>query len=308
MKRLAKELFVFFLISAFTLTFPLNGFCQLKKEETQKLILPKNTTFLIEFLDGVDSGENKTGDKIRFETREDVVLNGARVIPYGTKGLATLKKVKKSGLFGRGGSLDIDFGSLRSLNNIEIPIEIGKSAAGKNEDAGIIVPVAALFIFLPLVLFGFMEGHEARIPSGTQIYVNVRDDINLDATPKEIKKILPDKEKIYPVEISEIHICEEIDPQGNPQKIRDWFNEDSKSIFVWASIKKMAKSSPIFIKWYFQDNLSYSKKVNLSHGDTKFYSLILPPNGKRFKKGNWKMEIISGDNVIKSVPFAVKEE
>lgn len=308
MKGLAKQLFVFFLISAFTLTFPLNGFCQLKKEESQMLILPKNTTFLIEFLDGVDSGENKTGDKIRFEIREDVILNNTTVIPYGTKGLATLKKVKKSGIFGRGGSLDIDFGSLRSLNNIEIPIEIGKSAAGKNEDAGIIVPVAALFIFIPLVLFGFMEGHEARIPSGTQIYVNVRDDVNLDITPKEIKKLGKDKEKIYPIEILEIHLCEEIDPQGNPQKIRDWFNEDTKSIFVWASTKKIAKSSPIFIKWYFQDNLIYNKKINLTKGDDKFYSLLLSANAKRFKKGNWKLEFMSGDSVVKSVPFAVKEE
>lgn len=308
MRRKIRRILGLLLIMVFTFTFPLSGLAQVARAEAQQLVIPKDTIFLVEFLETIDSGENREGDKIRFETREDVVINGVTVIPYGTKGVATLKKVKKASFFGRGGSVDIDFGSLRSPNNVEVPVEIGKSAAGRNEDAGIIVPVAALIVFLPLVLFGFMEGDDAYIPSGTQVYVNSQNDINLNITPAQMKKLLPPAAGPLPVEISEVQLCKEVDSSGNPVKIRDWFDEDSKSVFVWASLQKVSKETSLFARWYFQENLSYNKRITVPAGETKLYSMMVPPNGKKFKKGNWKVELVSGAHVLKSVPFSVKED
>lgn len=146
------------------------------------VVIPKEQTLKIEILEDVDSGNNKEGDKIHFETRENLTVNGVVVIPYGTKGIATLDKVVRAGAWGKGGYFQMSFGSIQSINGVDVPVELGKAAQGAQNQTGVILPIVGAIVFLPLILFGFTKGKEAHIAANTQMYVNTRNDVDLGIT------------------------------------------------------------------------------------------------------------------------------
>lgn len=146
------------------------------------LVIPKDQTLMVELLEEVDSGSNKEGDKIHFETRENLTVNSVVVVPYGTKGTATLDKVVRAGAWGKGGYFQMSFGAIKAINSVDVPIEIGKAAQGAQKQEGVILPIVGAIVFWPLIFFGFTKGKEAHVAAGTQMYVNTRNDVDLGIT------------------------------------------------------------------------------------------------------------------------------
>lgn len=283
----------------------------------KSVAIPKETTFLVEFIDEVSSRDRKEGSKVHLETREDVAVQNVIVIPYGTRFTATVSKIKKPGLFGRGGSIDLDFGSINAIDQTSVPLEIGKIAAGKNKDSGIIVPLAALIIFLPLVLFGMEKGEQGKIYTGTQMYINTKEDTTLSSLTelKKLERELLSKRKgpkIHPgiVELSIIKesSSEENNKPSNENKTSDVIMENVKSITAKGITKPIAQSTTLMAKWYYKGNLTFARSVTIPRDETKFKTEMVPANGKSFPKGDWRVEIEYNNEALKNATFKVVEE
>lgn len=186
--------------------------------DTGGLVIPKNTIFRVKLLDDLNSNMNHKGDLVRMEVMEDVSVNGIVVIPRGTRGTGTVDDVKKAGMGGRQGQIKVTTGSFKAINGVDVPVKIGKGAAGKSTETDnilrAVVPSvsstssssssSSSFSWDPSgqsgsghssssgTSFSFglnpgwlIPGRDAYIDAGTELYVNTKDDIDLGLTFKQ---------------------------------------------------------------------------------------------------------------------------
>lgn len=139
--------------------------------------IPRGTMLQAELLTGVNSGQNNVGDKVMFKLTESLVLNGTVVIPKGTAGEAVVKSVKKAGSFGKGGGIELEARSTKTLNNVEVPLSLDTKKYGGGQ--GMFVPWLLVGVFS-----GFIRGKNQDIPTGTKFSVAVDSDVDLGIKPE----------------------------------------------------------------------------------------------------------------------------
>ncbi|MFH1452824.1 MAG: hypothetical protein ABIH00_02435 [Armatimonadota bacterium] len=301
------------------------------------IVIPKDKVILVEILDTIDSGTNKTGDKVHFEIRENVVINNAVLIPYGTKGAGAIEEVHRAGCWGKGGYFKISFGSLKTVNGVSVPVEIGKAAQGAQQQSGVILPVIGALIFLPLLLFGFTKGKEAHIAAGTQMYVNTRNDVDIGITadqliadygcantaqdisdgkdqakdaaenkPKDEKVCDVTKQDKPPLNINAVIICKEISSTGDPVGVNTVFSKETQSLSIWCSFDKVESNALLEGKWYYDDKLIKNKQlyIDAEKGESSISGTV--NLGNPFSEGDWKIDLCVNGKVIKSTFFKIK--
>lgn len=299
--------------------------------QSRSLVIPKDTVILMEILDTLDSSANKAGDPVYFETRESVKVDGVVVIPYGTRGSGSLDEVHPAGYWGKGGYFKIKFGSLKTINNLSVPVEIGKAAQGAQQAAGVILPIVSLIIFWPLAFFGFSKGKEARIAGGTQLYVNTRNDVDLGMTAEEAmanfkasagsnkqgeeasqtppppaQEGKPAKVNIPALTINDAQICETISETGEPVGANTVFSKDVRSLSIWVAYGKAETDMSLETRWFCGDELIKSKKLFISTASEKNYISGTIFFSEPLPEGNWQMDIYLNGQAIKSIAFKVQ--
>lgn len=294
-----------------------------KNNPASNLIIPKDTLVLVEFLNNIDSGSNQVGDKVQFETREKLVIDGVTVIPYGTRGVGSIEEVHRAGSWGKGGYFKISFGSLKAVNGMEIPVEIGKAAQGAQRAEGVILPVVSLVFCWPLAFFGFTKGKEAKIAQGTQFYVNTRNELDLGLTAEEAQKqyaaanpqpaptptpqATPEKSApVYPtLAVKELLICKELSKTGGPVQPGESFPYGAKSLGIYCRFEQPQANLLLESKWYCGAQLMKNKAFYIGEeakelvGGTVFLS-------EPFPKGDWKVELVLNRQIIKTTAFKIQ--
>ena len=92
---------------------------------------------------------------------------------------------KGSGLFGRAGTLEFSVDSVKTINNIAIPLEyVGRIQAGS--DGGAVAVAAAVSLVGGL----FMKGANVKIPAGTKVLAKVKDDTDLMTKLDNLKEAM----------------------------------------------------------------------------------------------------------------------
>jgi len=301
--------------------------------ENTNLIIPKDKVISVELLDDLNSATNKNGDKVIFETREKIIIDDVVVIPYGTKGTGTVEEVHPAGHWGKGGYFKINFGSLKSINDVEIPIEIGKSAQGAQQAAGVILPVVSLVFFWPLAFFGFTKGKEAQIPKGTQMFVNTRNEVDLGITPEQALETYgdsvlkdmsttdapksaetqrlavksdPAKTEQLPFTITNALVCKGISEDGDPIGINSVFYQKVKSLGIWCSFENLESDTMLESKWYHDKLLIKTKQLIVykdKHQDFVSGTVIFPDY---CQPGSWRVELRLNNQVLKNLAFKIK--
>ncbi|MFH0801397.1 MAG: hypothetical protein V2A78_03300 [bacterium] len=180
--------------------------------ETGNLVIPKGTIFCVKLLDSLNSNLNKKGDQVRLEVAEDVTVNGVVVIPKGSRDMGTVGEVHRPGLFRAQGYIKITAGSFKTINNVDVPVQIGKAAQGAPSDTekllSALIPTvntgtgsgsgSGTTSFDPATNTGsgswssssssfsfglnpgcLIPGHEAHIDAGATLYVNTTQDVDL---------------------------------------------------------------------------------------------------------------------------------
>lgn len=287
--------------------------------QSKNMVIPKDKVILVELLDELNSGVNKEGDTFRFETRENVLIDNIVVIPYGTRGVGTLNKVKRAGAWGKGGYFDINFGSISSINNTPVPVELGKSAQGAQKQfAGTVLPIIGALVFLPLLLFGFTKGDEAKLAKGAQFYINVRNDVDLGMAPQsDLASAMPKDEKFFEKSAEEIKksepsvvvdnyiLCKKISSTGDPVEVSNVFKSDAGSVAVVVFVNNLKEKTSVTVKWNNAEGLFYAKQIDIPKGNSKITDTLLKSKNQTFKEGLWKIEVEQDKQIIKIIEFSV---
>lgn len=153
--------------------------------------IPEETLVLIRLEAEVDSGKNRVDQLIPYRVAKDVMVDDRLVIPAGTEGQARVTKVSSAGMLGRSGKVELDFGTIVSLDGTPVRLAVEERAARENTEVAAAASVGGLVLLGPIGLVGgvFVQGREHVIPAGTEFYVEVSRPVEvmgLALTPKGV--------------------------------------------------------------------------------------------------------------------------
>ena len=155
----------------------------------QEVTLPKDNVIKIEFLETLSTKQSRQGDTVNFKAADNLYVNNVLVIPKGSRGTGTIKKVSQPGIFGKDGKIEINFTSVAGVDGTQIPVTVGELCKQKaNSAAGAgAATIGGLIIFGPVGLVGgaFVRGNSVNIPAGSFTYVQTAQEINLQGIVSE---------------------------------------------------------------------------------------------------------------------------
>lgn len=153
--------------------------------ENGHIYIPKGTKLNVELLEMATSKKLKKNQLVEFKMVENLIINGVIVIPKDTIGVGYVYEVQKAGGFGRKGVLRIAGKEIKTLNNITVPLKKGLEGKGKT-DGGAVAVAAAVSLVGGL----FMKGTNIEYPAGTNFEVEVRNNVDLQTTPENLKEAM----------------------------------------------------------------------------------------------------------------------
>lgn len=147
--------------------------------------IPKGTKLQVELVRAANSKTVKEGQDIDIRLANNLIVNGVVVIPKGTLGKAYVYKVHSAGALGRSGALQIAGKEISTINGIRIPLKQGMSDKGKKDNGAIAVAAT-----VSLVGGLFMKGTNVEYPANTRFEVEVRSNVDLQATPNNLAQVM----------------------------------------------------------------------------------------------------------------------
>ena len=136
--------------------------------------IPGGTELTVEVVEELNSKRNKTGEFIKLKLLDNVIINDVIVIPAGASVDGHITQARGSGMFGRAGKLEFSIDSVKTINNIVVPLEyVGRIQAGNDDGA------VAVVAFVSVIGGAFMKGANVRIPAGTKLLAKVPTDTDL---------------------------------------------------------------------------------------------------------------------------------
>lgn len=129
----------------------------------------------------ISSATEQVGDRVDFETLEDVSVNNVLVIPKGSIAWGTVTEAHKKRRMGRGGKLNVAIDSVKLADGEKAALRAVKDTQGGGHVGAMTgAIVATSIVFFPAApLFLFMHGKDITIPKGTEITAYVNGDTNL---------------------------------------------------------------------------------------------------------------------------------
>lgn len=153
--------------------------------ENGHIYIPKGTKLNVELIEAASSKKLKKNQLVEFKMVENLIINGVIVIPKDTIGIGYVYEVQKAGGFGRKGVLRIAGKEIKTINNITVPLKKGLEGKGKT-DGGAVAVAAAVSLVGGL----FMKGTNIEYPAGTNFEVEVRNNVDLQTTPENLKEAM----------------------------------------------------------------------------------------------------------------------
>lgn len=153
--------------------------------------LPKGIKLQARLLDTLDSKTSKPGDKFSFKLLQNVIVADTVIIAQGTTGEGIVKNVKRAGLFGRGGVIELAGVGIKTVNGIEIPVTLRQRSAdgGHTADLNWYDDAASATPALTVgVMSGIASGSEVQIGAGTKLILELPYDVDLQAAPEQLRE------------------------------------------------------------------------------------------------------------------------
>ena len=129
----------------------------------------------------ISSASAQVGDRVDFETLEDISVNNIVVIPKGSIAWGTVTEAHKKRRMGRGGKLNVAIDSVRLADGEKAALRAVKDSQGGGHVGAMTgAIVATSIVFFPAApLFLFMHGKDITIPKGTEITAYTNGDMKL---------------------------------------------------------------------------------------------------------------------------------
>ncbi len=141
------------------------------------LVLREGTDVKLRFAEDISSKTAAQDDPVSLILDEDLKVGDVVVVRAGAKALATVSNVKKAGMMGRGGELNIRLEYLRAGDS-KIHLRGVKARQGEDKTGS---TVALTILFGPIGLI--KHGKNIDIKQGTPLTAYVSDDIPMPPAP-----------------------------------------------------------------------------------------------------------------------------
>ncbi|MFA6693351.1 MAG: hypothetical protein WCS44_00755 [Bacillota bacterium] len=142
--------------------------------------MPSGTMVKVKLDTDLNSEQTKAGTVVAYTVAEDVVVNERLVIPAGAQGRGTVLSVEPSGNMGKGGSIEISWGTLKAIDGTRVDVGMTEKTInafnlGKNEISAA-SSVAGGVVISPVGLASglFVKGKEMIVPGGTRFSIEVK--------------------------------------------------------------------------------------------------------------------------------------
>ena len=161
------------------------------------LYVPKDTPITLELTQPISSKKSKKNATFVLKTVDNLILNGTVIIPKGEEVRGKVLDSHGNGMFGRGGRLIIEIPAIRTLNDINIPLNGYVNGYG-SDDTGAVAVTAAVSI----VGGFFMRGENIYYEPGQLFTVTVQKDTDLEVTPETLSQAMdPNKVRGQSLEV-----------------------------------------------------------------------------------------------------------
>lgn len=153
------------------------------KQVIANAILPRDSLIKIKMLTSLDTKTSRSGDKVEYEAASDVYVDNTLVISKGARGTGKVVKSDSAQNFGRDAKLIVDFDNIIAMDSTIIATFLGdkakKESVSTAEAAG--ASIAGAVILGPIGLLGgaFVHGSNIKIPEGSEIYIQTRNEVSL---------------------------------------------------------------------------------------------------------------------------------
>jgi len=141
-----------------------------------EVLLREGTEIRLRFVEPLSSKTAVLDDPVILEVADDVRVDGVTAIRSGAKATAEVSNVKKNGMLGRPGELNI---RLESVKSGDTKVRL-RGTKGREGDGKVGTAVVLTVLFGPIGLI--KHGKNVDIPAGTPLTAYVADDVSIPAS------------------------------------------------------------------------------------------------------------------------------
>ena len=140
--------------------------------EAREAKLAANSPVLLTMNGAITSASHRLGEQFSLTVAQDVSVDGAVVIPRGTRAVGQITRRTGKGSFGKSGKMEFTFRYI-DLDGRQIPIEGSHRQEGEGKTAATIGAVAAAGVIGGLIV----KGKSAKVEAGREFTVHTVDAI-----------------------------------------------------------------------------------------------------------------------------------
>jgi len=160
-----------------------------------KVKMLKGLQVLVETLYPVSSKDFKLNSTIAFSVVRPVFIDGVLAIPRGTIARAKIIRLKKAGIWGRGGALTFEMEQIVAIDGTRIPVHLTAAASGGNRSGVMAVGAAATSALIfpytapAAIVWGFKKGDDAVVRGNKEFSAVI-------ASDTEVTGLVPVKDRV----------------------------------------------------------------------------------------------------------------
>ena len=157
--------------------------------------MPKGLQVLVETLYPISSKDFKLHSSIAFSVVRPVFIDGVLAIPRGTIARAKIVRVRKAGIWGRGGALTFQMEQIVAIDGTRIPVQLTAAAYGGNRSGMMAVGAAATSALIfpytapAAIVWGFKKGDDAVVRGNKEFSAVI-------ASDTEVTGLVPVKDRV----------------------------------------------------------------------------------------------------------------
>lgn len=151
---------------------------EVQKTGAEKYLLKEGTEVNLKFSEALSSKTAAEDDRVNLELVDDLKVGDIVVAKAGTKAVGSVTHVKKSGMMGKGGELNIRLEYLK-VGESRVRLRANKGKEGEDKVGA---TVALTILFGPLGLL--KHGKNVEVKAGSPLKAFVDEDIQLPADQK----------------------------------------------------------------------------------------------------------------------------
>ncbi|MBQ7151558.1 MAG: hypothetical protein IJR94_04810 [Synergistaceae bacterium] len=160
--------------------------------------VPGNTVMKFRFMDELSPAISKTGDQVRLELTNDLIVNQCLVAPAGSLLITEVRDVQRPRMFGVPGEVRLFFNELKPLGSQKPSVFVGPESekairearrVGDQGEGGIagagVASIAGAVLLGPVGLVSglFIRGNSIKIPAGAVTFVQTSGDCIVSSYP-----------------------------------------------------------------------------------------------------------------------------